>query len=136
MDTSVPVTSEIDKQEQRILQLTGNPELAAMFSALMLNTLETTLFREADGTTFVITGDIPAMWLRDSSAQLLPFLRFLSPGASAGSGAGELADVVVGLVKRQFEYIGLDSYANAFNREPNGASFDPLDSCENPWVWE
>ncbi|MFQ4148710.1 glycoside hydrolase family 125 protein [Arthrobacter sp. LAPM80] len=94
------------------------------------------LSREADGTTFVITGDIPAMWLRDSSAQMLPFLRFLGSGGSEAGGSGELYDVIAGLCRRQFQCIAQDSYANAFNREPNGASYDPDDGCDDPWIWE
>lgn len=123
----------------RILEVTGDPVLAGMFVHAMRNTLDTTLTREAGGTTFVITGDIPAMWLRDSSAQMLPFLRLL--GAGVGGGAGpdsgdELSDVVAGLVRRQFECVAMDPYANAFNQEPNGASYDPADACDNPWIWE
>ncbi|MEO6531838.1 MAG: glycoside hydrolase family 125 protein [Specibacter sp.] len=127
--SSTPLTASLMDQAERIRALTGDSELAAMFLKCMRNTLETTLTREADGTTFVITGDIPAMWLRDSSAQMRPFLRLLTP-------QGEMHDIIAGLVKRQFACVALDSYANAFNREPNGASYDPEDACENPWIWE
>ncbi|POH60948.1 glycoside hydrolase family 125 protein [Arthrobacter glacialis] len=111
--------------------ITGDPELASIFHEGMRNTLETTLSREADGTTFVITGDIPAMWLRDSSAQMLPFLRFLD-----SSDGPALYELLAGLSKRQFQYVAQDSYANAFNQEANGASYDPEDCCDDPWVWE
>lgn len=47
---------------------------ADMFERCLANTWNTTLKRMEDGTTFVITGDIPAMWLRDSAAQVRPFL--------------------------------------------------------------
>ena len=110
---------------------TGDSALAAIFHDGMRNTLETTLTREPDGTTFVITGDIPAMWLRDSSAQMLPFLRFLDSADGA-----ELYEVLAGLSRRQFQYLAQDSYANAFNKEANGASYDPDDGCEDPWIWE
>lgn len=87
---------------------------------------------ETDGSVFVLTGDIEAMWLRDSSAQVLPYLRFL----------GEDEDVrllVKGLLKKQFEFIRRDPYANAFNR--NGSVFErkfELDSlCYPVWLaWE
>jgi meiotically up-regulated gene 157 (Mug157) protein len=113
----------------RIVEATGDPGLAGMFVQAMRNTLDTTLFPENDGTTFVITGDIPAMWLRDSSAQMRPFLRLLEFDE-------RLYGVIAGLVARQFECVALDSYANAFNREPNGASYDPADTSDNPWLWE
>jgi len=121
--------TELLRSAGTIREVTGDEKLAQMFLACMRNTLDTTLTREPDGTTFVITGDIPAMWLRDSSAQMLPFLRFVQP-------EGELCDVLAGLVRRQFGAIAQDSYANAFNHEPNGASYDPEDACEDPWIWE
>lgn len=119
----------LSRKSAQLRELMGDPELADMFLACMRNTLDTTLTREADGTTFVITGDIPAMWLRDSSAQMRPFLRLLDSEDG-------LSDVIAGLVRRQFECVALDPYANAFNREPTGASYDPEDACDNPWIWE
>lgn len=118
----------------RIESTTGDVALAEMFHRGMRNTLETTLTRESDGTTFVITGDIPAMWLRDSSAQMLPFLRFLGP--AGGADAQELYGVLAGLSRRQFAYMAQDSYANAFNQSANGAAWEPADACEDPWIWE
>ena len=120
---------ELLRSAGTIHRVTGDEKLSHMFVACMRNTLDTTLTREADGTTFVITGDIPAMWLRDSSAQMLPFLRFVQAD-------GELYDVIAGLIRRQFDCIAQDSYANAFNQEPNGASYDPEDACDDPWIWE
>ena len=52
-------------------------EIAQRVVAYLRNTSETTVSVEEDGTTFVITGDIPAMWLRDSAAQLTPLLRLV-----------------------------------------------------------
>ncbi len=118
----------------RVAGLTGDAELADIFHRGLRDTLETTLSREPDGTTFVITGDIPAMWLRDSSAQMLPFLRFLGP--EGGADAEELYQVLAGLSRRQFGCIAQDSYANAFNQTASGAAWDPADACEDPWIWE
>ena len=50
------------------------PELLEIFENCYQNTLNTTVHQMADGTTHVITGDIPAMWLRDSAAQLRPYI--------------------------------------------------------------
>ncbi|XAS66853.1 glycoside hydrolase family 125 protein [Micrococcaceae bacterium Sec5.7] len=113
----------------RIRAVTGDERLAEMFTRCMRNTIETTVQRVTDGSTFVITGDIPAMWLRDSSAQMRPFLPLVTAD-------GGLYETIAGLVRKQFEYINLDPYANAFNGEPTGASYDPGDACENPWIWE
>ena len=55
-------------------KLKGEPKLFEMFQNCYLNTLDTTVKQMEDGTTYVITGDIPAMWLRDSVAQLRPYL--------------------------------------------------------------
>lgn len=54
--------------EQAGTELAHNPKLLQMFMQCFPNTLETTTRLLDDGTTFVFTGDIPAMWLRDSSA--------------------------------------------------------------------
>lgn len=106
-----------------------HPLLAQTFKNCFTNTLETTVEHLEDDTTFVITGDIPAMWLRDSTAQVRPYLRV----------AGEDPDVqkmVAGLIRRQARYILIDPYANAFNREPNGQGHQTDITLTNPWVWE
>ena len=56
-------------------QLDDRPRLARMFRLCFANTLQTTVRRLPDQSTFVITGDIPAMWLRDSTCQVRPYLR-------------------------------------------------------------
>ena len=71
-----------------------------------------TLHLLPDGTVHVITGDIPAMWLRDSAAQLRPYL---VPAKEDKN----LSDLIVGVSRRQFMFLNLDPYANAFNLEAN-----------------
>ena len=73
-------------------ELEAVPGLWEMFRKCFLNTIETTV-QIADGDTFVITGDIPAMWLRDSTAQVLHYLRFAD--------APEVASMIEGLLSRQ-----------------------------------
>jgi meiotically up-regulated gene 157 (Mug157) protein len=40
------------------------------------NTLDTTVYHTNDTDTFIITGDIPAMWMRDSAFQVMPYMNF------------------------------------------------------------
>jgi meiotically up-regulated gene 157 (Mug157) protein len=97
------------------------------FEAMMLDTWCTTM-TPFDGGMFVITGDIPAMWLRDSSAQVWPFLRLAH--------VGQVASVLRQIVRTQWWFINLDPYANAFNASPSGAHGDPTDLPMHPRVWE
>lgn len=97
-----------------------DPELAWLFSNCLPNTLDTTVTftKGANGPdTIVVTGDIPAMWLRDSSAQVWPYLPFISQDAN-------LARLIEGVVRRQTRCILADSYANAFM--PDLSSREPL----------
>ncbi|MEK6345286.1 MAG: glycoside hydrolase family 125 protein, partial [Curtobacterium sp.] len=99
-------------------------------------TLEDTITIDDDGTAFVITGDIPAMWMRDSTTQMLPYLRLVAAASTEAPAAEELADVLVAVVRRQFASIAHDPYANAFNRGPTGAHYDDRDLCDDPEIWE
>ena len=91
-----------------------NKELAWLFGNCFPNTLDTTVFfQSTDGVpdTYVITGDIDAMWLRDSSAQVWPYLALVKDDK-------HLADLIAGVINRQVDYILKDSYANAFYDDP------------------
>lgn len=93
------------------------------------DTFPTVLEHRANGMTFVITGDIHAMWLRDSSAQVLPYLQFMTIDP-------DITRMVEGLLRQQFEQIRRDPYANAFNRD--GSVFErkfEIDSlCYPLWL--
>lgn len=123
---SPAVVDAIAHWAARIEARTG-PRAAEMFTSMMLDTWCTTMSRNGD-RTFVITGDIPAMWLRDSSAQVLPFLHLVH--------VPEVVGVLQGLLREQWRCIALDPYANAFNASDTGAHYDPTDLDLHPGVWE
>ncbi|MFZ7087877.1 glycoside hydrolase family 125 protein [Curtobacterium sp. RRHDQ10] len=113
----------------RRLDALGDRRFGATLVRALDDTLRTTITRMPDGTAFVLTGDIPAMWLRDSTVQLAPYLALVD-------GDESLQALVVAVLRRQYAQIRSDPYANAFNAEPSGAAHDHADLCDDPWVWE
>ncbi len=104
----------VERTIEEMRKATGSPELAAIFANCFPNTLDTTVFpgtAAGKPDTFVITGDIDAMWLRDSSAQMWVYLPFAKEDAALGT-------LIEGVVRRQARLVLLDSYANAFKRDP------------------
>ena len=74
-----------------------HPEWVDVFERCYTDTLDNTVAILEDGSTFVLTGDIPAMWLRDSTAQLRPYLHVAKRDAL-------LRQTIAGLVKRQMTW--------------------------------
>ena len=99
--------------EETIVQVKkamADEELAWMFENCFPNTLDTTVtYSEKGGqpSTYVITGDIDAMWLRDSAAQVWPYL-------SLANSDEALKKLLKGVVAKQIQFVLLDPYANAF----------------------
>ena len=111
------------------LEKRDSPERFIRATEAIERLFELALTRLEDGTIFVATGDIPAMWLRDSTWQMRPLL-------AACDGTGEVEEVIAAVSRRQAEYVLIDPYANAFNKEPNGNGWHKDFEDQNPWVFE
>ena len=101
-------------------KLKDTPYLAWMFENCYPNTLDTTVHymedEQGEPDTFVYTGDIHAMWGRDSGAQVYPYVKFANKDKN-------LKRMLAGVIRRQFKNIVFDPYANAFNRYPDIKSY-------------
>ncbi|GAB2022169.1 glycoside hydrolase family 125 protein [Pseudolactococcus yaeyamensis] len=125
----------IPKSVQAFMQMitdrygSEHPEWVAVFNKCYANTLETTVKKLDDGSIFLLTGDIPAMWLRDSTAQIRPYLVLAKDNP-------EIQDLIKGVLTCQLRSIALDPYANAFNAEANGQGHQTDQTEMNDWIWE
>jgi meiotically up-regulated gene 157 (Mug157) protein len=116
----------------RMQKVIRDPEMAWLFGNCFPNTLDTTVFyKTAHGRpdTFVITGDIHAMWLRDSTAQVWPYLPLMKDDPA-------LQQLIAGVINRQTKCILIDPYANAFNEGPTGSEWDKDQTDMKPELHE
>ncbi len=93
------------------------------------NLLDRALDWREDGAAFVITGDIPAMWLRDSGAQVAALLALADE-------VPEVVDLAAGVLRTQVEQVLMDPRANAFNPGPSGLAIHRAGEPCSPWVFE
>ena len=107
------------------------PKLAPLVKQCFLNTIETTVTQLDDGSYFVITGDIPAMWLRDSAAQVKPYIKYAAEDE-------QLREILRSIIAKHAFYVNLDPYSNAFNATDSGVIFGYKDHTdfENGYIWE
>lgn len=127
MDICPMIKEHLEKYESVMKEY--SPKLARLYRNCYLHTFDAFSRRE-DGTLsdYLVSGDIPAMWLRDSSAQLWNYVCFANDP--------EIGGLIRSVIKKQFSYIAVDPYANAFNEQPSDRGHTEDIPRKSPWVWE
>ena len=123
-----PVPAKMREYMDKLLAKTDSEDIKKLFNNTFVNTWTTTI-QISEDDAFVITGDIPAMWLRDSAAQVKNYLPIMLE-------CDEIKSVISKVIARQMHSILMDPYANAFNFEGNGHGHTDDITDMSPWVWE
>src|SRR2546427_2266929 len=130
------VSEAVEAKISQVKRAIADPELAWLFENCFPNTLDTTVTfgtRDQRPDTLVITGDINAMWLRDSTAQIMPYLALAREDK-------KLQNLIGGVINPQSLCILIGRYANAFSFGaqacPWGVNDKPAlrpELCERKW---
>lgn len=126
------ISEAVESKIIEVKKAIADDELAWLFENCFPNTLDTTVkYQIINGKpdTFVITGDINAMWLRDSTAQVWPYLPLIKDDK-------KLKDLIAGVINRQTKCILIDPYANAFNEGPTGSYWEKDETEMKPELHE
>lgn len=118
----------LDEVTAQVSSAIGDQQIADLFSRIMNDNLPAVAELAPDGTTYLLTGDIPAMWLRDSAAQVRPYLILCGQDEA-------LAQTLIGVFRRQVEFVAVDPYANSFKRgsEQSPHHGDRADAPQQVW---
>jgi meiotically up-regulated gene 157 (Mug157) protein len=126
-------SQSVENTIETISKQISDPEIRRLFTQCLPNTLDTTVYyhKDRDGfpDTYIVTGDIPAMWLRDSTNQVWPYLRFIQEDPA-------LKNLFQGLIRRQTLCVLLDPYANAFIDMDISTNQIPQGKTLKKGVWE
>lgn len=123
------ISAEMKSDVFKRVRGTVSPREADIFEKCFVDTLSSTVKIDPDDTAFMVTGDIPAMWLRDSTWQLFPYLHFLNEDEN-------LRHLAQAVSRKQQAFILIDPYANAFNAKPNNAGHQDDVTVMGPQIWE
>jgi len=119
------MNSEIEQFENSI----SNKKLKETFQNCFYDTLKHSISYLDKDNVYIITGDIPAMWLRDSSASVVQYIGFAKDDE-------DVRKMLVGLLNRDYFYIGIDPYSNSFNLKPDFAGHKEDEGLRTPYTWE